>query len=104
MVAGDIGSERPDGVALRDFLQRALQSQAEQESLRACGICLNVGARLPGYADKVDAICCQIEHVDGRAFEVFVPFRKGFLGRLKFDRPITLPGEPIIFRKTGGTG
>lgn len=101
-VAGDIGSERPGSAEMIAFLQGALRAQAEQGELRACGICLNVGARLPGYADKVDAICCQLEHSDGRAVQVFVPFRKGFLGKLKFDGPVALPGEAVAFRPSGG--
>jgi hypothetical protein len=101
-VAADIGSERPGSAEMIAFLQAALSAQAEQGALRACGICLNVGARLPGYADKVDAICCQLEHADGGAVQVFVPFRKGFLRRLKFDGPVALPGDAVIFRPSGG--
>ena len=69
--------------------------------MRACGICLNVGARLPGYAGKVDAVCCQVELAVGGAVQVLVPFRKGFLGRLKFDGPVALPGEAVVFRPRG---
>ena len=29
--------------------------------IKGSGICVNVRARLPGYADTVDAICCFIE-------------------------------------------
>src|SRR4051794_12354316 len=101
-VAADIGSEHPGTAEMIEFLQAALRAKAEQGALRACGICLNVGARLPGYSGKVDAICCQVEHADGRAVQVFVPFRKGFLGKLKFDGPVALPGEPVVFRPSGG--
>ena len=104
LVAGDMGSERPGSAEMIAFLQGALRAQAEQGGLRACGICLNVGARLPGYADKVDAICCQLEHLDGRAVQVFVPFRKGFLGKLKFDGPVALPGEAVVFRQGNQEG
>jgi len=33
---------------------------------------------------------------------VFVPFRKGFFGKLKFDGPVSLPGDAVIFQPPGG--
>jgi hypothetical protein len=103
MVGGDTGSERPPSAEVVAFLQEALRLQARRGEIRACGICLNVGARLPGYAEKMDAICCQIEHAEGRAVQVFVPFRKRFLRGLTFDGPVVLPGEASIFGRGDGS-
>jgi hypothetical protein len=80
------------------FLNEALRAQAARGMIRASGICYNVGARLPGYKDTVDAICCQLEHAAGSPVQKFVPYRKGLLGRLKYDKPVALPGHPSVFK------
>jgi hypothetical protein len=100
-VAADIGSERPESRELIAFLNEALRVQAARGMIRACGICYNVGARLPGYKDKVDAICCQLEHAAAPPVQIFVPYRKGFLGRLKYDKPVALPGQASVFVPPG---
>jgi hypothetical protein len=101
LVDGDTGSERPGSSELIAFLNGALRAQAARGMIRACGICFNVGARLPGYKDKVDAICCQLEHTVGSPIQIFVPYSKGFLGRLKYDKPVPLPGQPTVFGPPG---
>lgn len=96
-VGGDMGTERPSSADLVAFLRDALRAEAERGEVRACGMCLNVAARLPGYAKQVDAICCQLEDDGGGAAQIFVPFRKRFFGRFKFDRAIALPGDSSVF-------
>jgi hypothetical protein len=100
-VAGEIGSARPESSELIAFLNEALRVQAARGVIRACGICYNVGARLPGYKDKVDAICCHVEHAAAPPVQVFVPYRKGFLGRMKYDKPVALPGQASVFVPPG---
>lgn len=63
---------------------------------------MNVGARLPGYNDKVDAICCFIERASQQPIDFYVPFRKGLLG-YKYDNPVALPGTPKVFPAAGGS-
>jgi hypothetical protein len=97
LLGADIGSEHPNVTDLLAFLSGALRARAKEGDIRACGICLNVGARLPGYDEKVDAICCQLEHVSARPKQIFVPFRKNQLGRWEYDKPVALPGQPSVF-------
>jgi hypothetical protein len=97
---GDIGKRLPTGIELATFLLGAMRARAKQGDLRAWGTCLNVSARLPGYTGKVDAICCQLEHASARPVQIFVPFRKNQLGRLEYDKPVALPGQPSAFPGT----
>ena len=90
---GEIGKRQPTGTELATFLSGAMRARAKQGDLRAWGTCLNVGARLPGYADKVDAICCQLEHASARPVQIFVPFHKNQHGRLEYDKPVALPAS-----------
>ncbi len=103
MLSGDLGVPQPKSLDMIEFLRSALRAMAEQKKIKAAGICVNVGARLPGYPDKVDAICCFIERVSEAPIDFYVPFRKGFLGRLKYDQAIVLPGTPRIFMEADGT-
>jgi hypothetical protein len=99
----DIGKNQPTGIELATFLSAAMRARAKQGDLRAWGVCLNVGASLPGYAGKVDAICCQLEHASARPVQIFVPFRKNHLGQLEYDKAIVLSGQPSPFQPHGGS-
>jgi hypothetical protein len=91
-----MGVAQPRSADVIEFLRGALQAKAQQAQIKGSGICVNVGARLPGYADKVDAICCFIERVGQQPIDFYVPFRKGLLG-YKYDKPVALPGTPKVF-------
>lgn len=97
MLSADISVEHPTTTELLTFLSQALRVKAMQGGLRACGVCLNVGARLPGYANKVDAICCQLEATAAQSVQIFVPFHRDGQGRFEFDKPVALPGQASIF-------
>lgn len=98
VLGADIGIERPKTTELLTFLLQALRARAQQGGIRAYGICVNVGARLPGYSDNVDAICCQLEHVNARPVQIFVPFHRNERGYLEYDKPVALPGQAQILR------
>lgn len=95
MLGADTGVAQPNSTAVIDSLRGALRAMAQQ-GIKGTGICVNVGARLPGYEDKVDAICCFIERPSQQPIDFYVPFRKGFFG-YKYDKPIALPGTPNVF-------
>lgn len=103
MAAADLGVAQPKSTEVIDFLRGALQAMASQGKIKGSGICVNVGARLPGYDDKLDAICCFIERAGHPPIDFYVPFRKALLG-YKYDKPIALPGTPRIFPAVGGNG
>jgi hypothetical protein len=102
MLHGDIGIEQPKSTDVIEFLRGALRAMAQQQKIKASGICANVTARLPGYGDKVDAICCFIERASLPPMDFYVPFRKGFLGKLRFEKPVALRGTSTVFPLTGG--
>lgn len=103
MLGADTGVAQPKSTDVIEFLRGALTAMASEGRIKGSGICVNVGARLPGYADKVDAICCFIERASQPPIDFYVPFRKGLLG-FKYDKPVALPGTPKVFAATGGIG
>lgn len=100
MLAADTGVAQPKSTDMIDFLRGALQAMASQGRIKGSGVCANVRARLPGYDDNVDAICCFIERASQPAIDFYVPFRKGLLG-YKYDKPVALPGMPKVFPASG---
>ncbi len=102
MLDADIGVEQPKSTDVINFLRGALRAMAQQQKIKASGICVNVTARLPGFGDKVDAICCFIERASHPPMDFYIPFRKAFLGNLKYEKPIALPGSSVVFPLTGG--
>jgi hypothetical protein len=75
-VGGWDGNEHPSSSDLIRFLVDGLRHQAELGIIRAYGICLNVRARKSEDALMTDAICCRLEHVNGEAVAVFIPYHK----------------------------
>lgn len=73
------------------------RAQAEDSVLRATGICVDARVQPPSSTEKTDAIQMKLEHVDGEAIEVFLPYRKNFLGRLKYGELFAAPGTPTVF-------
>ncbi len=101
MLGADTGVAQPKSTDVIEFFRGALRSMASDGRIKGSGICVNVGARLPGYPGKVDAICCFIERMSQPPIDFYVPFRKGFLG-YKYDKPVALPGTPNVFSAAGG--
>ena len=81
MVAGYTGSEHPPAQDIISLLQGAFTDQAKSGTIQAAGICLDVRVVPPGTTTKTDAICVRLASNSGEAIEVFVPYRKPFIGR-----------------------
>jgi len=73
LVAGDLGEAHPPGADVLSLLaERLRQDRAE---LRAVAICSDV--RLPDS----DAVRVELEHQDGHAMAVLMPYKKKRFGR-----------------------
>jgi hypothetical protein len=97
MLSANIGVECSTSTEVLSLLRAFLHAMAQERKIKASGICVNVTARLPGYADEVNAICCFIERASHPPMDLYVPFLTGFLGKLKYQKPIALPGSPHVF-------
>ncbi len=96
------GSEHPPSQELIDLLVAGFQRDAAAGSLRAAGICFDVRIVPPGATEKSDAICVQLEHADGEAIEIYVPYSKGWFGKIKYAELFASKGTPMFFRPPGG--
>jgi hypothetical protein len=90
-------------VALIDILVAAFRQQAAAGAIRAAGVCLDVRVTLPNTSEKSDAICAQLEHAEGQCVDVYLPYKKGWLGRFTFGEVFATAGESRIFQATGAS-
>jgi hypothetical protein len=90
--------ELPDANALIDLLIGGFKKEVVAGAIRAAGTCVDVRVVPPGQSDKTDAICAQLEHVTGQCAEVFLPYKKGLLGRTKFGDLFAVAGNSRVFK------
>ena len=91
------GSERPRSQELIDLLTSGFQREAAAGNLCAAGICFDVRVLPPGATEKSDAICVQLEHADGESIEIYLPYKKGWFGKVKYGELFANPGTPAFF-------
>jgi len=96
-VAGDVGEERPESQEVIDVLTEAFRQQAALGEIKAAGICLDARTVPPGQTEKTDAILARLEHQDGEAIDVFLPYRKGLFGKVKYGEVFATAGAPQVF-------
>jgi hypothetical protein len=96
-VAGDVGDEKPESQDLIELLLNGFREEAKRGDIRAAAICYDVRIVPPGQKEKTDAIALRLEHKDGESLEAYVPYRKGFLGKYRYDDLFAGKGDRTIF-------
>jgi hypothetical protein len=97
MAAGYLGEDSPEPVAIIDLLVQGFQEEAAAGAIRAAGICIDMRVVPPGGTEKTDAICAQLEHAEGDCVDVYLPYKKGWLGRFKFGQIFAASRDARVF-------
>jgi len=97
MAAGYTGDLRPEPVEIIELLVQGFLEEAATGAIRAAGICIDMRVVPPGGTDKTDAICAQLEHLEGDCVDVYLPYKKGWLGRFKFGQIFAVSREARVF-------
>ena len=95
------GEEHPKSQPLIELLTQAYRKQALNGEIRAAGICYDVRTIPPGQSEKTDAVCLALEHQTGQSVSVFVPYKKGWFGKVKYGELFAAAREPEFFTKSG---
>jgi hypothetical protein len=96
--AAHVGEEFPDSQQfLIDLLLGAYRAQAANGVLRATAICFDGRTIPPGQTEKTDAICVQLEHMDGEVVDVFLPYQKDGQGVLTWGQLFAAKGSGVVF-------
>jgi hypothetical protein len=103
--AGYMGEEHPNSQEVANLLTGAFRQQAEKGEIRAAGMCTDVLTIMPDQTEKTDALCFKLEHENGEAITVRIPYKKGFLRKYKFGEMAAGRHDPEFFiPKTGAGG
>ena len=68
---------------------------------RAVAICLDVRVTVPGKLEKTDALQIMLEHENGEALGVFLPYEKDFDDEIKYGQMFATPIEAKVFTQKG---
>lgn len=91
-------SNRPKSAGLILLLEGAFRARAAAGEIRACGICFDVKVATPGKGlGRSDAIQCRLEHLNGESVNVFKPWKRGLLGRIRYGQVFATEGTRQIF-------
>jgi hypothetical protein len=93
------GDEHPSSATLNNEITQKFRQLAASGQLRAAGICLIVDMSVipPGQTERTKAIHLALEHQSGQSEYVFVPFKKGLFGKVKYGEPYPMELFPQFF-------
>ena len=91
------GSEHPPSQEVIQHLLVVLKQGAQKGEFRATGICSDVRVMPPGSDEETDAIHASLEHKDGEAVSVFLPYKKKLLRGFQYGELFAAPSEPNVF-------
>ena len=89
-------AEQPLSSDVLADLELALRARAESGA-RAVALAADVRVADPGSGETVDAIRVHVEHADGDAVTVFMPYAKKRLRGVSFGELFASPAERLIF-------
>jgi hypothetical protein len=89
--------EQPDSTRVLELLLQGFAGQAASGHIRAAGVCMDVRVVPPDGGEPVDAMCAQLEHEQGEAVDVFLPYRLKPEGGLEYDDLFAGPGDSRVF-------
>lgn len=72
--SADDEDEHPPSKRLIDVLTEDFRQRTAKGEIRAAGICSDVRVARPGQTEKTDAVHFALEHQNGEALDVFLPY------------------------------
>jgi hypothetical protein len=95
------GDEHTPSQVLIDLLADSFRRQAQNEEIKAAGICYDVRTIPPGQNEKCDAVCCSLEHRTGEALDVYLPYWKTTEGCIQYGEMFAARRTPQFFVSHG---
>ena len=91
------GDEHPPPESVIQQLTSGLRRQAAEGRIIASAICCDVAIGNSGSSEKHDALRVSLEHVNGDAFDIFLPYEKTATGEIDHGEPYLEEKQPVIF-------
>lgn len=94
-VAGYTGDERPASADVIRLLEDGLRER-NAEGIRAVAVVSDVRASDPATGATTDAVCVHMEHREGDALDVFLPYEKKRFRGIAFGEVFASPSERTV--------
>jgi hypothetical protein len=91
-----VESEDPDVSDILVALHADLRDQAAEGTIRASGIAADVTLTDPDSGETTDAVQIELDHADGDALDVYVPYEREAQG-VKFGELVAAAGREPVF-------
>lgn len=91
------GREHSLSQEIIDLMADGFCQSATSGEIRAAGICYDVRIVPPGQTKKTDAICVSLEHQSGNAVDIFIPYKKGWFGKVNYGELFATKRTPQFF-------
>ena len=95
------GEEFPNSDKLIAILIDGFREEALVGRLKATGICYDARVLLEGAKERTDAICVRLEHADGDAVEIVLPYTGASAGAITYDELVMTSAKGEIFGPPG---
>ena len=86
----DLANERPSSREVLDATIAAFRQHAGDLAVRAVGICTDSHILMPDGIRESDAISVHLEHRNGEAVVVFLPYDKPLMGAIRYEQEWSL--------------
>ncbi|MEO8033548.1 MAG: hypothetical protein ABI837_03900 [Acidobacteriota bacterium] len=93
----DLAKERPTTHEVLDTLIAAFKEHAQDDAVRAIGICTDAHILMPDGIRESDAISVQLEHRRGESLVVFLPYQKPLLAAIRYEPVFAAERGPVVF-------
>ncbi len=77
-------NDRAPSKRLIDTLKKDFRARATKGEIRAAGICCDVRVAREGQQEKTDAVQFALEHQNGEALDVFLPYDLDSAGEVRY--------------------
>lgn len=89
--------ESAEAAELIELLTEAFRRDAAAGTIRTAALCYDGRTVPPGKSKKTDAICIRMENREDRSSTVFLPYRKGWFGRISYGELFAAARERQFF-------
>lgn len=97
MAASYDGTEHPSPDQTIGLLVAGFRSDASKGKIRAAGLCVNASLRAFDSKKRLDAIQVSLDHLAGEPLDLYLPYKRRFLGKYSYGEIKANVGSLSIF-------
>lgn len=101
LIGGQAGGDDTSAQEIRAALLEGLRQGARDGKYRATGLCSDMRVQRGGAGPATDAIGVVLEHSDGTALSVYLPYERQSPGRVQYGDLYSAAAEIRIFPAAG---